>query len=113
MAALRRVVVPYKVMTADTVRHTISADRPLERQLLLVAKHAGSVVGWGKAGLNVWTSATGQSSTAVFVHPGHRGQGIGSALAERLHAHLAQNGARRTQIFVQQDSADFARRRGY
>lgn len=113
VAALRRVVFPYKVMTADTVQHTISADRPLERQLLLVAENAGTVVGWGKVGLNVWTSATGQSSTAVFVHPHHRRQGIGSALADRLHAHLAHNGARRTQLFVQQDSADFARHRGY
>lgn len=113
VAALRRVVFPYKVMTADMVGHTITAQRPRERQLLLVAAHDGTVVGWGRTGLNIWTSVPGHSQTAVFVHPQHRGHGIGSSLLERLHAHLADVGAVRTQVFAQQDSAGFAQHRGY
>lgn len=113
VAELRRIVFPYKVMTTDMVRHTITTDRPREHQLLLVAEDGGAVVGWGKAGLNIWTSAAGQSNTAVFVHPEHRGGGIGSALIERLHEHLAMAGAERTQVFAQQDSAGFAQHRGY
>lgn len=110
---MRRTVFPYKVMAADMIRHTISAERPRERQLLLVAQQDGMIVGWGKAGLNVWTSAPGESSIAVFVHEKRRERGIGSMLIDRLHDHLAGADARRTQVFAQQNSAHFAQHRGY
>lgn len=113
VAALRRVVFPYKVMTADTVRRTITSAEPREQRLNLVAESDGTVVGWGNAGLNIWTSTPGQGKAAIFVHPDHRHAGIGSKLSERLHQHLADAGAQRTQSFVQQDSLDFAAEHGY
>lgn len=94
VAALRRTVFPYKVMSAEMLRHAITSGHPGEERLALVAQRNDRVIGWGKAGLNVWTSAPGHSSLAVFVHPDHRGDGIGSALCTRLHQHLRDAGVR-------------------
>lgn len=113
VAALRRVVFPYKVMSAGMVRHTITTERPDEERLALVAEDGDRIVGWGTAGLNVWTSTPGHSGITVFVHPDHRGRGIGSSLTDRLQSHLSEAGAQRTHVFAQQDSADFAQRRGF
>ncbi|MFC6705263.1 GNAT family N-acetyltransferase [Flexivirga alba] len=113
VAAVRRLVFPYKVMSAGMVRHAITAERRRERFLSLVAEQHGNVVGWGNAGLNIWTSTPGQGKAAIFVHPDHRQAGIGSELSERLHQHLADAGAQRTQSFIQQDSFGFAATRGY
>lgn len=113
VAALRRTVFPYKVMSAEMLRHAITSEHPGEERLALVAERTGRIVGWGKAGLNVWTSASGHSSLAVFVHPDHRGDGIGSTLCTRLHQHLRDAGAQRVQVFALQDSGEFARHRGY
>ena len=113
VASLRRVVFPYKVMSADMVRHLIITDRPGEERLALVAECDGRIVGWGNAHLNVWTSAPGQSNATVFVHPEHRGAGIGSTLADRLNRHLVDAGAQRIQVFAQPHAAEFARHRGY
>lgn len=113
VASVRRSVFPYKVMSADMVRRTITAQRPREQFVALVAERDGTVVGWGNAGLNIWTSTPGQGKATIFVHPDHRGAGIGSELSERLHRHLSDAGAERTQSFVQQDSMGFAAKRGY
>lgn len=113
VASIRRLVFPYKVMSVAMVRHTITADRPREQFVALVAERDGNVVGWGNAGLNIWTSTPNQGKATIFVHPDHRQAGIGSELSERLHQHLADAGAQRTQSFVQQDSVDFAAKRGY
>lgn len=106
-------VFPYKVITADMVRHAISSKRPREQFIALVAEHNGSVVGWGNAALNIWTSTPGQGKTTIFVHPEHRRAGVGSELSELLHQHLADAGVLRTESFVQQESFGFAAKRGY
>lgn len=113
MAAVRRLVFPYKVMPADMVRRAITTHRPREQSVALVAERDGAVVGWGNAGLNIWTSTPGQGKATIFVHPDHRRAGIGSELSERLHRHLADAGAERTQSFIQPDSMGFAAERGY
>lgn len=113
MAALRRVVFPYKLMPAAMVRRSITRHQPEERSLAMVAEAGGSIVGWGTARLNIWTSVAGQSNISVLVDPEHRGHGIGSALVECFHDHLGAAGAARTQVFARQDSAAFAQRRGY
>ncbi|WP_350277794.1 GNAT family N-acetyltransferase [Kribbella sp. HUAS MG21] len=113
VAAVRRVVAPYKVMSPAATRHMITVQSPGERFLPLVAEHAGEVVAWASAGLNVWTSTPGQAELSVYVHPDHRKQGIGSELADRLHQHLTEVGAVRVRTFVQPDSLAFAHDRGY
>lgn len=113
MAALRRAVFPYKLMPAEMIRRSISKQRPEEQYLPLVAEVGGRIVGWGSARLNIWTSVPGQSSLTALVAPEHRAQGVGSALVERLHEHLATARAVRTEAFVQQESTGFAAKRGY
>ncbi|WP_433167242.1 N-acetyltransferase family protein [Kribbella sp. CA-247076] len=113
VAAVRRAVYTYKVMSPEATRHLITVSRPEERFLALIAESEGVVVAWGSAGLNVWTSEQGQSTTSIYVHPDHRKQGIGSVLADRLHQHLTEVGAVRTRAFVHPDGLEFARNRGY
>jgi GNAT superfamily N-acetyltransferase len=113
VAAVRLAVYPYKAMSVAAVRHMITVQSPGERFLPLVALRDGEIVAWGSAGLNVWTSEPGQSEVAVYVHPEHRKQGIGSALAERLHQHLTEVGAVRVRTFVHPDGLEFARNLGY
>ncbi|HZX02957.1 GNAT family N-acetyltransferase [Kribbella sp.] len=113
VAAVRRVVYPYKAMSAQALRHMITVQSPGERFLPLVAVRDGEVVAWGSAGLNVWTSEPGQSEISVYVHPDHRKQGIGTELAERLHQHLTEVGAVRVRTFVHPDGLEFARNLGY
>ncbi|TDD28486.1 GNAT family N-acetyltransferase [Kribbella turkmenica] len=113
VAAVRRAVYSYKVMSAAAARHMITVSSPQERFLALVAEAGGEVVAWGSAGLNVWTTDQGQSDTSIYVHPDHRKQGIGSILADRLHQHLSEVGAVRARTFVHPDGLEFARNRGY
>src|SRR5215218_10960816 len=87
VAAVRRAVFSYKVMSPAATRNLITVHRPAERFLALVAEVEGELVAWGSAGLNLWTSEAGQSGISIYVHPDHRKQGIGSALADRLHHH--------------------------
>ncbi|MGZ0147563.1 GNAT family N-acetyltransferase [Kribbella sp. WER1] len=113
VAAVRRVVAPYKVMSVAAARHMLTVQAPGERFLPLVAERDGEIVAWASAGLNVWTSEPGQAGMLVFVHPDHRKQGIGSELAERLHQHLTEVGAVRVRTFVQPEGLEFARKLGY
>jgi len=113
IAAVRRAVYSYKVMSAAATRHMITVQTPGQRFLPLVAESGGEVVAWGSAGLNVWTSEPGQSEVSIYVHPDHRTQGIATALADRLHQHLTEVGAIRVRAFVHPDGLEFARNLGY
>ncbi|MEV5965709.1 GNAT family N-acetyltransferase [Kribbella sp. NPDC051952] len=113
VAAVRRAVYSYKSMSPASARHMITVSAPEERFLPLVAEVDDTVVAWGSAGLNVWTSEPGQSDLSIYVHPQHRKQGIGTALADRLHQHLTEVGAIRVRAFVHPDGLDFARNLGY
>lgn len=113
VAAVRRAVFSYKVMSPAATRYLITVHRPEERFLALVAESAGELVAWGSASLNLWTSQPGQSGISIYVHPEHRKQGIGSELADRLHQHLSEVGAVRARSFVHPDGVEFARNRGY
>ncbi|MDX6249755.1 MAG: hypothetical protein QOF10_3115 [Kribbellaceae bacterium] len=113
VAAVRRETFLYKVLSPAAARYMISVHAPGERFLGLVAEDDGKVVGWGSAGLNVWTSDQGQAGISVYVHPEHRRQGIGGALSDRLHQRLQEIGAVRVRTFVQPEGLAFAKRRGY
>jgi GNAT superfamily N-acetyltransferase len=113
VAAVRRAVYSYKVMSPAATRHMITVQPPEERFLPLVAESEGEVVAWGSAALNIWTSEPGQSELSIYVHPDHRKQGIGTALADRLHQHLTEVGAIRVRAFVHPDGLEFARNLGY
>ncbi|TWD82708.1 putative N-acetyltransferase YhbS [Kribbella amoyensis] len=113
LSALRRAVYSYSVMSPASARHMITVRTPGEKCLQLVAVADDEVVGWGATGLNTWTSEPGHAWVAIYVHPGHRRQGIGGALSDRVHEHLGGIGAQRARIFADADAVDFAVRHGY
>ncbi|NOL39534.1 GNAT family N-acetyltransferase [Kribbella sandramycini] len=113
VAALRRTVYGYKVLSPAATRHMITVSSPAERFRALVAEQDGELVAWGSGGLNTWTSEPGQGNISIYVHHDARNQGIGSSLSERLHQHLTEVGATRIRIFAQADGLEFARNRGY
>ncbi|TDU87776.1 acetyltransferase (GNAT) family protein [Kribbella voronezhensis] len=113
VARLRRETFSYKVLSAAAARHMITVQSPGERFLALVAESDGRLVGWGSAGLNVWTSEEGKGSISIYVHPDHRQAGTGRALSDRLHEHLQEIGAVRVSTSATPDGLEFARRRGY
>src|SRR6266545_1733542 len=113
VAAVRREVYSYKVMSPAATRYMITVHQPAERFLALVAEVGGELVAWGSASLNVWTSDPGQSGISIYVRPERRKQGIGNALADRLHQHLGEVGAIRARAFVHPEGLEFARNRGY
>ncbi|GAA1599733.1 GNAT family N-acetyltransferase [Kribbella sancticallisti] len=113
VSALRRATFSYLVMSAATARYMIAVQPPAARVLALVAVADGEIVGWGSAGLNTWTSEAGQAGVTIYVHPEHRGQGIGGALAQRLHEHLGGIGAVRARTFATAEGVEFAKKFGY
>ncbi|MGC4943434.1 GNAT family N-acetyltransferase [Kribbella sp. DT2] len=113
LAAVRRDVFPFAVMSPATIRHIITTEGAGEKPLHLVGLDDGRVVAWGSASMNTWTSEAGQAGLHVHVHPDHRLRGIGGALAERLHEHLAAVDAVRVRTFASLSGVEFAKRRGY
>ncbi|WBQ03326.1 GNAT family N-acetyltransferase [Kribbella sp. CA-293567] len=113
VSRLRREIYSYSVVSPAAARHLITVHAPGERFLALVAEDGDQLVGWGSAGLNVWTSAAGQSGLSISVRPSHRRQGIASALAEQLHEHLRAIGASRVRSFATPDGLLFGTELGY
>ena len=75
----------------DQLRQLLRESTPEER-CLLIAVHAGKVVGFAQA-----ARYTGESSPWMFsrlvVHPGHRRCGVATKLCEACIAHAKANGA--------------------
>ncbi|MEV6287460.1 GNAT family N-acetyltransferase [Kribbella sp. NPDC051770] len=113
LAAVRRDVFAFAVMSPATVAHMITTSTPDEQPLHLVGLDEGRVVAWGSAAINTWTSDPGQAGINVHVHPEHRLRGIGGALSDRLHEHLQEIGAVRARAFASSSGVEFAKRRGY
>jgi GNAT superfamily N-acetyltransferase len=113
IAAVRRMVYPYLVISAAEIRRGLDEPVPARQAAEWVAVESGEVVGAAHCGINTWTSETGKASAAVAVHPDRRRQGIGTALLDHVDDHLTAIGALRIQSFVQEGSAEFARRHGF
>lgn len=64
-------------------------------------------------GLQRWSSERGAAYLGLSVHPDHRCQGLGTALADLGERHLREAGARRVRVWVQSEYLDFAQARGY
>lgn len=113
VSRLRRETYSYSVMSPAYIRHLLTTRSVGERFLGLVAEDGDEVVGYGSAGLNIWTSEAGQSDLSVYVHPEYRRQGVGGALVERLQGHLDEVGATRVRSFATPAGLAFATVRGY
>jgi GNAT superfamily N-acetyltransferase len=95
VAALTSAAQPDGFSTAALVRHRWSATPAAARSLTWLAEEDGALVGWANARLDTWSKIPGDALAHVTVHPDHRRCGVGSALWEHAHAHLAAIGARR------------------
>ncbi len=113
--ALRRVVMPHLVQTAEGTRHTWAHASPAAHQLVVVAETGGQIVGAGRAAMNTWTSEQGAATAMAWVHPQHRRRGIGGQIHATLAEHLRAHGARRVQGLAtdDDDTSRWCERYGY
>lgn len=114
LADLIRAVTPYQVWGVDRIRRGLAEPKPAERKATLVVDGAdGALLGAATVGLATWTSEPGAAAASLRVRPEHRRRGIGTTLAEAMHAYLADIGARRIRVFCDRDATGFAERHGY
>jgi ribosomal protein S18 acetylase RimI-like enzyme len=83
--------------TADAVRDAVVSPRTR----LFVAVDDDAVVGFAHAILD---SGSEGYIMRLYVHPEHRGEGIGTALAERVRTDLFERGADRVHAMVLADN---------
>ncbi|MFK0171422.1 GNAT family N-acetyltransferase [Streptomyces sp. NPDC090306] len=114
-AHVRRLAVPYLLMTPESVLYDVE-HVPGETFLrLLVAEEDGEIVGTAQVGMEFESTEPGQAFLNVYVHPGRTRRGAGSLLVAAAEAHLAACGARRLLSWVLDapDNRAFAERHGY
>lgn len=110
---IARANVSYSMVDAALIERLDANALPEERALRLVAESGGRVIGSASASLNRF-APPGTAEVVLGVHPDHRGRGAGSALWERVAAHLDAVGATITRVSAHDDaSAAFAARRGF
>ena len=114
-AALLAVVTPEFVTSAPGTRHNMATSPPEAQRLWWCIERQRTLVGWAHVGLVVETSEAGAGWIAVTVHPDHRKQGIGMALADVAERHARAIGVRRLRAWSRADdgTVSFANARGY
>jgi GNAT superfamily N-acetyltransferase len=105
---IRLALFPWWVATVATQENWFNTVTPESRPLRIVAEVDGRVVAMAMGGLNTSTTEQGAIWSYVSVHPAHQKQGIGSALWERMQAHLCSIGGRRVNGFGLDDDATHA-----
>jgi GNAT superfamily N-acetyltransferase len=85
------------------------------RILPLVAELDGRIIGAGAAGVIFFGGGGENGFLNLQVHPGHRRRGIGSALYERLRAHLLELGVKSAASMFDEspEGVAFATKRGW
>ncbi len=114
-AALLALVMPEFVTTAAAIRHNMSTSPPEALRSWWCAESDGELIGWTSLGIVVETSEEGAARFSLTVHPEHRSNGIGSALADLAEEHAISICARRLHAWSRADGAtvSFARSRGF
>ena len=96
-AALRQRAWPESIVTEEGMRHWI-AGVPARAELALFAwEDDRELRGWATAARNWWSSDPNGGMLAITVDRSHRGEGIGTALAETADEHLGRLGVRTTR----------------
>jgi GNAT superfamily N-acetyltransferase len=115
-ARLLRTLVPYEPVTAQRLRQYHDCVPPRIAEQWWVTVDNDGLVGWGSAGLNLWTGARRVASLFVGVRQDRRGEGLGSRLYATASAHLHAIGAERVEVAVYgevPETVRFLRRRGF
>lgn len=113
VAALRLVVTPYQVFTAEALRHSWKAAPDAAHQIVRVAEADGEIVGFARALLDTQTSQTGPANAYVMVHPAYRGRGIADRLYAEAEEHLRDAGASSVHSRGDASATAFAERWGF
>ncbi|WP_310717604.1 GNAT family N-acetyltransferase [Streptomyces lydicus] len=115
VADLRRLSVPHRIATPQSIAYEMVHAAPAQSLRLIVAELDGRIVGAVRATLLHDSSVPGRAAAALHVHPDHRGRGIGHALLTSAEEHLSAAGA--TRLFAWAVDAPgphaFAENRGY
>jgi GNAT superfamily N-acetyltransferase len=113
VAALNQALFPYLAKTDEQFRHDLRRATGEPARALLTAWSDGRLVGYAATVPASWRSVPGAFYQTLFVDKGFRGRGIGSALMERVDAHLAAYDASEVEAGPNDDGLSFALSRGY
>ena len=113
VVALLREVEPTYVGTVTTRLHGRRSLPPRAHLGEWVAEEGGRIVGFASASLSWETSEPGVGEFRLSVVPSARRRGIGSALYERVSAHLRAVDARTAGSWAQPEGVPFLERRGH
>jgi GNAT superfamily N-acetyltransferase len=96
-AALRQQARPELIVTEDGMRHWLASVPARAEMALLAWEQDGALLGWATAARTWFSSDPDAGILAVTVDPSHRGQGIGTALADAGDEHLSRLAVRTTR----------------
>lgn len=115
IARLSTVVYPAELTTARGLRHRWASAPPRTRRRMWLAEDGGEAVGFAAAGLANTSSDPSAAIANVYVHPGRRRQGIGTALWGLVEQRLAELGGTYVNSFGLDDepSRRFMGARGF
>lgn len=105
---IRRAVFEWWVPSVASQQRSFAYNPPEARSERLVAEVDGVVVGFAWSGFNTSTSEEGAGSAAVIVDPAYSGQGVGTALYQRVEAHLREIGVRRAHAYAVDEPRNLA-----
>ncbi|MEV4622631.1 GNAT family N-acetyltransferase [Asanoa sp. NPDC049573] len=115
LLAIRAQVFPWQVNTVAGLRHGWELAMRNAKGAQFAVDDEQGMVGFARAGLNIWTSEEGAANATVIVRPDARGRGIGTALLAAAEDHLRSIGARKV-VFNALDEPDtlrFAEKHGF
>ncbi|SDJ94423.1 GNAT family N-acetyltransferase [Streptomyces indicus] len=110
-----RAALPFMVTTPEAMLWQSAHAAPASRYQLFVAERDGQIVARGEAGIAHESSTPGQAFANVYVHPEHRGHGVGALVLRTAEEHVADAGADTVYSWVLDEGPNraFAERRGY
>ncbi|MEV5887473.1 GNAT family N-acetyltransferase [Streptomyces sp. NPDC052020] len=114
-ARVRRLALPFILVTPESVVHALAHTHPAARFRSLVAEEDGEVIGTAQTGLAHGSPEPGQGFLNVYVRPDRVRRGAGGLLVRTAEEYLAGQGATTLYAWVLDEPANraFAEAHGY
>ncbi|MFF8452284.1 GNAT family N-acetyltransferase [Streptomyces leeuwenhoekii] len=114
-ARVRRLALPFMLVTPESVVHALTHTHPAARLRSLVAEEDGEVIGTARTGLAHDSPEPGQGFLEVYVRPDRLRRGAGGLLVRAAEEYLAGQGATTLYTWVLDEPAGlaFAEAHGY